>query len=288
MGLIKYEVGKNTYGRETKSFAGFTTTGKVLILAVLAFLFFWIFMFRTVGAGQVGIITRFGEVNRVQTSGIAIKLPFPIERLEKMETRVQKEEQDATAATSDLQDVNGKLALNYALDNETALRVYKELGKDYKDRVVTPAVQESFKAATASFTAQELITKRPEVKAKAYEAIRSRLDKYGIRVVDLNIVNFSFSAQFNQAIEAVQIANQNVAKARQELETTKVQAEKDIAEAQGRAEAQRLQQQTLTPELLQKYTIDAQNRAIDKWNGVLPTTNASGSGGLLFNIPANR
>lgn len=131
--------------------------------------FFFIFMFRTVGAGQVGIITRFGDVNRVATSGIAIKMPWPIEHIEKMETRVQKEEQDASAATADLQDVNGKLALNYALDNATALRVYKELGKDYKNRVITPAVQESFKASTAQFTAAELITKRGEVKAKAEE-----------------------------------------------------------------------------------------------------------------------
>lgn len=276
MALIKWNEGKTAYGSPTRSFAGFTRTGVAAILIPLFVLWFLIFCFRTVGAGQVGIITRFGEVNRVQTSGIALKLPYPIERLEKMETRVQKEEQDTTAATSDLQDVTGKLALNYALDNATALRVYKELGKDYKDRVVTPAVQESFKAATAEYTAQELITKRPEVKAKAYEAIRDRLDKYGIRVVDLNIVNFAFSAEFNQAIEAVQVANQNVAKARQELETTKVEAQKQIEEAQGRAEAQRLQQQTLTPEILQQ-------EAIKKWNGVLPTTTAGGE--TLFNIP---
>lgn len=257
-------------------------------LIFLAIVFFLIFCFRTVGAGQVGIVTRFGEVNRVATSGIALKLPWPIERLEKMETRVQKEEQDSPAATKDLQDVNAKLALNYALDNETALSVYKEIGKDYKNRVVIPAVQESFKSASADYTASELITKRSEVKAKAYETIKKRLGQYGIRVVDLNIVNFSFSTAFNQAIEAVQVANQNVAKARQELETTKIEAEKSIAAANGQAEAQRLQQQTLTPELLQKYSIDAQNRAIDKWNGVLPTTNAGANGGLLFNIPANR
>lgn len=228
---------------------------------------FFLFCFRTVGAGQVGIVTRFGEVNRVEKSGIAIKLPWPIEKLEKMETRVQKEEQDASAATKDLQDVNAKLALNFALDNETALRVYKELGKDYKERVIIPAVQESFKAASAEFTAQELVTERTAVKGRAYEVIGERLDKYGIRIVDLNIVNFSFSSEFNQAIEAVQIANQRVAQARQELETTKVQAEKDVTAARGQAEAQRLQQQTLTPELLQKM-------AIEKWDGKLPTTNA--------------
>jgi regulator of protease activity HflC (stomatin/prohibitin superfamily) len=253
--------------------------GFIIVVVIL----FFIFCFRTVDAGQVGIVTRFGEVNRVQTSGIAIKAPWPFEKMIKMEIRVQKEEQTSAAATSDLQDVNAKIALNYALDTTSALKVYKELGTEYKDRVVTPAVQESFKAASAKYTAQELITKRTEVKEEVLKTLKARLEKYGIRVVDVNITDFQFSTAFNQAIEAVQIANQNVARARQELETTKVQAEKDIAAAQGQAEAQRLQQQTLTPELVRLREIEAQNRAIDKWNGVLPTTQAGENS--LFNIP---
>lgn len=248
-----------------------------MIGIVSLIILFFVFCFRTVGAGQVGIVTRFGEVNRVAKSGVSLKLPYPIEHITKMEIRVQKEELTATAATSDLQDVNAKLAVNYALDDSTALSVYKTLGTDYQQRVITPAIQESFKSATSGYTAQQLITERNAVKGKAYNSIKQRLDKYGIRMVDLNIVDFSFSAEFSAAIESVQVANQNVAKARQELETTKVDAEKAIASAQGQAEAQRVQQQTLTPELLQKY-------AIDKWNGVLPTT-LTGGNGVILSIP---
>jgi regulator of protease activity HflC (stomatin/prohibitin superfamily) len=245
-------------------------------IVLLSIAFFFIFCFRTVGAGQVGIITRFGEVNRTATSGIVIKLPWPVEKLVKMDTRVQKEQQDSAAATADLQDVNVTLALNYALDGTTAIKVYKEIGTDYKNRIIIPALQESFKSASANYTAQQLITERTKVKGDAYEVIKGRLEKYGIRVVDLNIVNFGFSAEFNKAIEAVQVANQEIAKTKQELETTKVEAEKTIAKANAQAEAQRVQQQTLTPELLQKY-------AIDKWNGVLPTTQAGT--GNIFSIP---
>lgn len=267
MKFIKTKTFTNSWGREETRFDGLTKTGIAVVTTPIILLWFFIFCVRFVGAGEVGIITRFGDVNRVGESGVSLKLPWPFESMHKMEIRVQKEEQDVSAATKDLQDVSTKLAINYALDNETALRVFKELGGDYRKRVVEPAVQESFKAATAEYTAQELITDRPSVKAKAYEAIKERLNKYGIRVVDLNIVDFKFSAAFNQAIEAVQVANQQVAQAKQELETTKVNAEKTIAQANAQAEAQRVQQQTLTDELLQKY-------AIDKWNGVLPTTNA--------------
>lgn len=236
-------------------------------IAIFLVLFFLIFMFRTVQERQVGVITRFGTVNRVADSGVAIKLPWPIERLNKMDTSIQKEEQESSAATKDLQDVKATLALNYALDDETAVNIYKTIGNDYKERIIIPAVQESFKAASAQYTASELITERTAVKAKAFEVIKDRLEKYSIRVVDLNIVNFTFSPEYTAAIEAVQVANQNVAQARQELQTTKVNAEKAVAAAQGQAQAQRLQQQTLTPQLLQKY-------AIDKWDGKLPTTNA--------------
>jgi regulator of protease activity HflC (stomatin/prohibitin superfamily) len=249
---------------------------KITIWLVALTLLFFIFCFRTVGAGQVGIVTRFGEVNRATNSGIALKLPWPIERLYKMDIRVQKEQQESAAATSDLQDVKATLALNYALDSATAIRVYKEIGPDYKDRIIIPAVQESFKAASANYNASQLVTERTAVKGKAYEVIKDRLQKYGIRVIDLSIVNFSFSQQFNAAIESVQVANQNVSKARQELEQVKIDSEKAVVAAQAQAEAQRVQQQTLTPQLLQKY-------AIDKWDGKLPTTNAGAD--TFFNIP---
>lgn len=248
-------------------------TIKVVIVLFVLVLCFFVFCFRTVGAGQVGIVTRFGEVNRTVNSGIAIKLPWPVERLHKMDIRVQKEEQDASAASSDLQDVHAKLALNYALDGATAIKVFKEIGTDYKERVVIPALQESFKSASANYTVTQLITDRPVVKGEAYDVIKQRLEKYGIRVIDLNIVNFSFSDEFSKAIEQKQVAQQNAEKAKQDLERIKVEAEQKITQATADAESQRLQQQTLTSELLQKY-------AIDKWDGKLPTY-WGGTGNIL-------
>lgn len=275
---------RHTDGFNKGDISGLTKGAKISLVVIVGLLLFWSFCVRSVGAGQVGIITRFGEVNRTQSSGLALKMPWPIERMTKMDIQVQKEEQESAAATSDLQDVKATLALNYSLNTEDALRVYKELGVNYKERVVTPAVQESFKAASAKYTAQELIQKRAEVKAEAYDVIKARLEKYGIRIVDLNITNFTFSEQFNAAIEAVQVANQNVAKARQELETTKVEAEKKVADATAQAEAQRLQQQTLTPALLEKMRIEAQLEFAKKWNGQLPTTSLGSDSNLLFNL----
>lgn len=234
--------------------------GIVIALIVLALL-----CVRTVEAGQVGVITRFGEVNREVNSGLALKLPWPIERMEKMDTRIQKQEENATAATADLQDVRATLALNYALDRGAALQVFKTIGTEYRDRIVVPAVQESFKAAAAQYTAAELLTRRPEVKAKALDAIKKRLEPYGVRIDDLNIVNFSFSDEFSKAIEQKQVAAQEAERAKFNLERARLDAE-----------AQILQKESLSPEFLQKL-------AIEKWDGHMPQY--LGGGDAVFNIP---
>ena len=236
-----------------------TVLGAALLLAVLCL--------RSVDAGQVGVITRFGEVNREAQSGLAVKLPWPFESIHYMDTRIQKQQEESTAATADLQDVSATLAVNYALNRSEATRVYKEIGQEYRDRVVVPAVQESFKAATAQYTAAELLTKRPEVKQKSLEIIKRRIEPYGIRVDDVSIVNFSFGADFTKSIEAKQVAAQEAERARFNLERARLDAE-----------AQNAQKQSLSPELLQKY-------AIDKWDGKMPQYVGGES---VFNIPLTR
>lgn len=222
---------------------------------------------RSVDAGQVGVITRFGEIDREAQSGLALKFPWPIEEIHYLDTRIQKQEEQSTAATSDLQDVSATLAVNYALNREEASRVYKEIGVEYRDRVIVPAVQESFKAATAQYTAADLLTRRPEVKQKALDIIKRRIEPYGIRVDDVSIVNFSFGKDFTKSIEAKQVAAQEAERAQFNLDRARLDAE-----------AQSAQKQSLSPELLQKY-------AIDKWDGKMPQYVGGES---VFNIPLTR
>lgn len=252
---------------------------KIIAGAVCLCLLFLAFCFRAVGAGETAVITRFGEVEREVNSGIVLKLPWPIEKMYKMDTRVQKEEQDVAAATVDLQDVNAKVALNYALDRGNAVRMFKEVGMDYKERIILPKLQEAFKAATAQYPANELLSKRPEVKQKVLAEIRVRLEPLGIRVDDLNIVNFNFSDEFNKAIEAKQVAAQQAEQAKYEVEKQKNLAQAGIEGAKGVAESNRLIRESLTPELVQKM-------AVEKWDGKLPVY--SGGNGLFFNLPVNK
>ena len=148
--------------------------------------------------------------------------------------------------------------------------MYQQTRGAYKSRIIDPAVQESVKAVTAQFTAEELITRRAEVSTQIKETLSERLRVHNILVDEFNIIDFSFSKVFNDAIEAKQTAEQSALKAQRDLDRIKIEAEQKITSARAEAEGQRLQRETITPTLLQL-------RAIEKWDGHLPQVTSGGT-----------
>ena len=237
--------------------AKFIVTGVVALLLLFN-------SFTTVGAGERGIV--FSKINGVQETvkgeGLSFKIPF-VEDIITMDVKLQKSETRADAASKDLQMVSSTIALNYHVDPSSANHVYQDVGVLYKPRIIDPAVQESVKAATAQFTAEELITRRSEVSDLIKQMMTERLVEHHILVDEFNIVAFAFSNVFNEAIEAKQTAEQQALKAERDLDRIKIEAEQKITEAKAEAESQRLQRATISPTILQL-------RAIEKWDGHLP------------------
>jgi regulator of protease activity HflC (stomatin/prohibitin superfamily) len=234
-----------------------------------------------VDAGHVGVVTRFGAVTgSIFEQGLNYKIPFA-EAVWVADVRTQKEQVDAAAASRDLQEVKSTIALNYHLDARQAAAVYRQLGPQYKTRIVDPAIQEAFKFTTAQFTAEELITQREVVKQRAREFLRERLGAFNVLVDELNIVSFEFAKSFNDAIEAKQVAAQRVQQSLNEQQRAKVEADTKVITAQGdasavltrakaAAEAQSLQRQTLSD-------IYVQFLAVDKWDGKMPAVTGGGA-----------
>lgn len=220
--------------------------------------------FVVVGAGERGVV--FSQISGVKdgvfSEGFHLKIPI-IESVIPVDVRVQKSQTDASAASKDLQTVTSTIAINYHIDPAQVNTVYQELGIFFKDRVLDPAVQESVKAVTAQFTAEELITRRPEVKEAIKKDLTDRLIAFYIIVDEFNIIDFSFSRGFNEAIEAKQTAEQQALKAKRDLDRIKIEAEQKVTQAKAEADAQRLQRETISPILLQL-------RAIEKWDGKFP------------------
>ena len=255
---------------DIKKVKKYVIIGVVVLFAIISFFG----SFRTINSGEVGIRVRFGKVVSTQMDeGINFKIPF-VEKIVKMNIQVQKVEVETASASKDLQDVNMKLAVNYRVDGTKATELYKNVGTKYDEVVLQPAIQESIKAVTSQYTAEELITNRSEVSKKCMETLQSKVEKYGLSIDNFNITNFNFSAEFNKAIEEKQVAEQKVLTAKQELEKSKVEAERKVVEAEAEKKANEMKQQSLTDNVIKE-------KFIEKWNGQLPTV-TGGNG--IFNI----
>ncbi len=199
-----------------------------------------------------------------------------------MDVRVQKEVAEASAASKDLQDTHSTIAVNYNIIPDKASWVFQNVGRAFNERLIDPVTQEVVKAVTAHYTAVELITQREKVRAQIKDLLKERLLAYNIAVVDVSIVNFRFSQQFINAIEAKQTAEQLALKAQRDLDRIRIEAQQKVTQAQAEAEALRLQRQNVTSELVELRRIEAMQEAIRKWNGVMPQV----TGGALPFIDA--
>ncbi len=248
--------------RESRRTLGIGAVGIVFLVAVFA-----IFgSFTQVGVGEVGIVKHFGAIDTnhpdVFDPGIHAKVPFR-DDVVIFDTRIQKEQVEASAASKDGVTIHSTIAVNFHIEAAKAPLILQNIGPNYKDRIVDQQIQQAFKDVTAQYAGLELIQKREEVAVKARVTLKDKLSPYYIVVDEFTIPNYEFPKEFNDAILATQVANQQNLQAKQLQEKAKTEAETALIVAQGQANAQKAQATTLTPEYLQL-------QAIQKWNGQLP------------------
>jgi regulator of protease activity HflC (stomatin/prohibitin superfamily) len=259
-----------------------STLKKVLSLLVGLVVLWILSPFAIVPAGSRGVITTFGAVSLdVLEEGLHFRIPIA-QTLHLMDVRIQKGEGSGDAASKDLQQVHTTVALNYHVDPREAANVFRDLGQDIGDRIIVPTVQEAVKAATAQYTAEELIAKRPEVRDRIRALLMERLTRHGVVVDEFSIVNFAFSKSFNEAIEAKTTAEQLKLKAERDLQRIRVEAEQKVTSARAEAESLSLQKMQVTAELIRLREIENQRKAIEKWDGKLP--NVSGGAIPFINV----
>ena len=240
---------------------------KWIVIAVgVVILVAWLNPFVTVGPGERGVVTRLGAVqDRILQEGFHFIMPA-VEKVITIDVKTHKVEVIAPSYSKDLQNVDTKIALNYHLDPSSVHRLIQKIGLDYETRIISPAVQESVKAATAKFTAAELVSERPKVKEEIKNSLITRLHPSFIEVDDFSIVDFEFAESFERAIDEKQIAEQNALKAQNDLKRIEIEAAQRVAQAKAEAEAIRIQ-----TEALQQNQNLVRLEAVKKWDGRLPT-----------------
>ena len=255
----------------------------LIIIGVVAFA-----SVKIVDAGHRGVLLHWNAVDLSQPpleEGLHFVVPFQDEVVD-IEVRTLKYEKNTRSASKDLQTVETTVTVNYHPDKEAVHRLYKNLGLDYENRVIQPAIEETVKQVTANYNAEELITKRPLVKQDIESSIRERLNQFEVVTEVISITDFEFSPLFAQAIESKVEAEQKALKAENDLLRIEVEAKQreanaigvanaNIAEAKGEAEAIAIINKALAenPNYLEWLKTQA-------WDGKLPLV--VGEGGTPF------
>ena len=266
-----------------------------LILTIFVVILAVIFLgssFVVIPAGHTGVALTFGKVEDVVLQeGLHFKVPF-VQKIVVVDNRIVKLDVNTEAFSKDLQTITTVVAVNYHVGKENSQNLYKTVGMGFEEVLITPAVNEVLKAVTAKYTAVELVSSRAEVSMLLDDGLNEKLNSYGIFINELNIINWDFSPEYINAVEAKQVAEQNLIKTRTEQEQALViantEAQKRViaaeAEAneikvlaQANAESNRIITESIN-EILIRY------QTVSKWDGKLPTV-MSGSDNMLIDIP---
>ena len=267
--------------------AGNVAVGKIVAIVAVLILVLIVLggSIVVVEAGQTGVVLTFGRVSPVVLQeGIHLKVPFA-QSIVAINNRIVKTEVTTEAFSKDLQTVSTVIAVNYHINKSSSAEIYKQVGLGYDDVLVIPAINEVLKAVTANYTAQQLVSSRGDVSILLDENLNKKLNEYGVIVDDLNIINWDFTEEYISAIEAKQVAEQNLIKTRTEQEQALViantEAQKQVIAAQAEADKIKLladatasSNKTIAESL---SDILIRYETLQKWDGQLPKVTGGAS-----------
>jgi regulator of protease activity HflC (stomatin/prohibitin superfamily) len=252
--------------------------------------------FARVPAGYRGVLLTWGKPSdKILGVGLNFIIPF-MQNIELMNVQLQKAESSEDTATRDLQQVTTTVAVNFRLNPNKVNTIYSDLRQDYVSRVIKPNIEESLKAATALYTAEELISKRTEVKAALDDILAERLQIFNIEVVSVSLTDFQFSPSFKAAIEAKVTAEQQALEAKNKLEQVRYEAQQQIIQAEAlknatiaiaegdaqaaiiEADATAAAIEVITSQMTAEY---AQYLWLTQWDGKLPAVVGDESGLII-------
>ncbi len=231
-------------------------TGALLVAGILVVIvgFGW----REVGPGQVGVKTRFGQV---QTGTLAPGLHWIVPAVDGLvvyDGRVQAYNfENIEGATQDLQQVRLSGLINYHIDAEKADQILQQIGgpKTYAQKVFLRPSNTALKEITPDYSASNVVSKRDEIGNRTLDVLRQRMEPFHIIVDRVSVENVGLNELFLASVEAKQIAEQDLQRADFEAQTRVKQAEGErdarVTRAAGEAQANQLISESLSESLLQ-------------------------------------
>ncbi len=222
----------------------------------------------SIDQGERGIVLSFGKVTTVWAEGLHFKVPFR-DDVKRVDVRTRSISVEAQAGSKDQQSVHTRVSVNYHLDESKVSEIYGKIGVDDNKiiSIIEPRIQDAVKSVTSKYNSDQLLSMREVLKDEIIQRLKQKLGGYYLELEATQITDFKFATQYQNAIEAKQVAEQNALKAKNDLERIKVESEQRIVQANAEAKAIQIQVEAIRTQGGAEYV---QLKAIEKWNGILP------------------
>lgn len=231
----------------------------------------------TVDTGHRGIKVSFGQVEGDPLpEGLYFVNPFTTS-IHEINTQVQKWDADSKTYTKDVQTADVNFTLNYKLRQSEVGNVYRTVGEDWEQKLIGQVVHQDIKDVIAQWDAVDLIANRQKASDSIAALVTADLDKKGIDVTGFFLTGVTYSPEFNNAVEAKVIAQQNALQAQNKTEQIKQEASQKVISAQAEAESMKIRATALesNPKLVEW-------EAVQKWDGHLPQVSGTNTPFINF------
>jgi regulator of protease activity HflC (stomatin/prohibitin superfamily) len=249
------------------------TIGVIILLLVVLIVLWGTFVI--IPAGHRGVCLWWGSVEkRIMGEGLNFIVPIA-ERVIKVDVKVQPHPfKEIDASSKEYQMVKMTGMMNFHIDPAYVNDLYQKVGLDFADKVIDPAFNDFVKEVVPTYPIGEILPKREEIRKRAMNKLGENLARYHILVDDIYFANIRFSPGYEGAVEAKQVAQQQVETQKQVLAQREIEAQQKVATAKGEAESIQVvaQGQAKANDALSRSItpILVQYKSIEKWNGILP------------------
>ena len=161
---------------------------------------------KVVDTGQRGVKTRFGEITSTSLpEGLYFYNPITSNIIE-IDTRVQRQDGDTESYTRDVQQAHIKYTLNYRLQQDKAHIVYRDVGRDWEQKLIPQVVLGTLKEVVGKWDAVDLIANRDKAGADTFAAMRAKFTERFVEISRFEITDISYTKEFENSVEAKVIA----------------------------------------------------------------------------------
>jgi len=207
----------------------FVVVGLMLLITLVASV-------NQVPSGQVGIVSQFGAIMEQIDEGLQFVAPWRDVKLANIQVQTHPFNK-LTTFSEESQDVFVDATLNVRISPNTVQALYRNVGPNWFQVLVSPRVQQNFKDETVKYKSVDVAPNREKIRHNVTERLKRELSPYSIEVTDLLLNNVDFDPAFKRAIGDKQIATQKALEEQQKVQVAKFQADQAIETAKGEGQA---------------------------------------------------